>query len=146
MQGNGDGGKTVLFCADFPVQVGHPAVGVVVPDIDGLAGLDDQGLDALVALQVKGALKGDLHLLGREADLVFTLEPLAVLADQVDRHAVIPEDVRGFFDDGGQDGVKGYRSGEKTADLVDGGEEPVFRMKIALILLGLPRRRSLIFF
>ena len=53
MQGNGDGGKTVLFCADLPVQVGHPAVGFVVPDIDGLAGLDHHGLDALVALQAE---------------------------------------------------------------------------------------------
>jgi hypothetical protein len=93
-----------------------------------------------VALKVKGALKGDPHLLGREPDLVLALEQFAVLADQVDRHAVITEDVRGFFDDGGQDGVKGYRSGEETADFVDGGEEPVLRMKIALILLGLPGR------
>ena len=71
---------------------------------------------------------------------------LAVLADQVDRHAVITEDVRGFLDDGGQDGVKGDGSGEEAADLVDGGEEPVLRMKIALILLGLPGRCLLIFF
>ncbi|MBP1721023.1 MAG: hypothetical protein H6Q50_535, partial [Deltaproteobacteria bacterium] len=71
---------------------------------------------------------------------------LAVLVDQVDRHAVITEDVSGFLDDGGQDGVKGYRSGEQAADFVDGGEEPVFCMKIALILLGLPGRRPLICF
>ena len=45
-----------------------------------------------------------------------------------------------------EDRVKGYRSGEQTAHLVDGGEEAVFCMKIALILLGLPGRRPLIFF
>ncbi len=96
--------------------------------------------------RLKGALKGDLHLLGCEADLVLALEPPSVLADQVDGHAVITEDMRGFLDDGGQDGVKGDGSGEQTADFVDGGEEPVLRMKIALILLGLPGRRFLIFF
>jgi len=54
--------------------------------------------------------------------------------------------VSGFLDDGGQDGVKGDGSGEQTADLVDGGKEPVLCMKIALILLGLPGRGILIIF
>jgi hypothetical protein len=54
--------------------------------------------------------------------------------------------MRGLLDDGGQDGVKGDGSGEEAADLVDGGEEPVLRMKIALILLGLPGRCLLLFF
>ncbi len=146
IQGDGDGGEAVLLFAHLPVQVGHPAIGAVVPDVDGLPRLDHEGLDALMALQAEGPLEGDLHLLRGETDLVLALQKPLVFADQVDRDTVVVEDARRFLDDGGQDAVQGDGLGEQAADLVDRRQEPVSGVKITLVLLGLPEGQRVIFF